>query len=1047
MIFIWRICIILLFPHEPSQLHPSTTVALKFHVPVSRISSVIDTGHIGYFNSRRFPLNEVKQAYRHYSIFKIQNSNSRRQMVHAPSLASMKFSPVNINNFFEESYEDFVSSGATAAGERSATSTTTKDKKKPSKQNVRVSSSEKSNAKSTLKKKKNRYTSNHISEKNISKKQKVRKMMRKAKGMERLGKWHQACNVYIEILELDPYDSHSHLAYARLQSRRERGANMQHNRLKGENRAMEKALLDHSWDSLKKHLQSTCNERNAARQAFLEGTTKCPLSVHLWQAWALHEQSIGNLNIARMLFKEALEIDLYNPYVCHGFGLLEKRCGNIKLANELWEQPLKSRKEGSCSAALICSLGESYVEEGRLHEARDLYMTNVLRLSSEREISEVYLAAAWLEEKQFKQMDRAEELLNLALRVSPGNSRAQIALARLEGRRVESEKTSHMDKRSLGKNKNISIDAMGRKNAAVCRRLEEACTELAKEQIQGKSRSDNNISTSSVKDGRLFNAWANLEVKAQRFPAARRILSEGITLFPRDHSLLQSAGKVEERVGNITGARNLYSASLMIQPSAPTLVAYAMLETHHPESSNYNYTKVARLFDEALLLDPRHGPVYNAYGNMELRQGNVEKARNIFQSGLDAHCTDLASVYHGLARLELSLGNIETARLVLVRGLKEVETNDRGMDNNQHKRAVFLAHTLGMLEFNANRMTEAKAVFETGIKRHRNSSQLLLGAALCEIKLGNEGAARKLFEQAVHADRKHSQAWQCWGVMEMRAGNYNIAKTLFECGLKADPFHGALWHAYAILESRRGNFDGARRIFSAGLIKCSTHVPLYQAWACLEMRSDNLEKAKALIGEALSRDKNQGSGWLIAAKIEDRQGNKGLAKLVLQRGLKYAPNDATLYCAMAEYEVESGKIQAARDLLEKGLELDPLHAPLYHSLAELEARVFNVEGLARLNKRALKVFNSNALIPPPLSIEILRKKLRNASGALPKAVTALANLDSIEMVLDEKTIAASAPDKLIETMHEYKSSVLEDVFHKDESKSTGKQLLSKKNIN
>lgn len=134
----------------------------------------------------------------------------------------------------------------------------------------------------------------------------------------------------------------------------------------------------------------------------------------------------------------------------------------------------------------------------------------------------------------------------------------------------------------------------------------------------------------------------------------------------------------------------------------------------------------------------------------------------------------------------------------------------------------------------------------------------------------------------------------------------------------------------------------------------------------------------------------------------------------------------------------------ARDLLEKGLELDPLHAPLYHSLAELEARVFNVEGLARLNKRALKVFNSNALIPPPLSIEILRKKLRNASGALPKAVTALANLDSIEMVLDEKTIAASAPDKLIETMHEYKSSVLEDVFHKDESKSTGKQLLSKK---
>ena len=80
--------------------------------------------------------------------------------------------------------------------------------------------------------------------------------MRKAKGIERLGKWHQACNVYIEILELDSHDSHSHPAYARFQSRRERGANMQHNCLKGENRAMEKtALLDHSWDPLKKSLK------------------------------------------------------------------------------------------------------------------------------------------------------------------------------------------------------------------------------------------------------------------------------------------------------------------------------------------------------------------------------------------------------------------------------------------------------------------------------------------------------------------------------------------------------------------------------------------------------------------------------------------------------------------------------------------------------------------------------------------------------------------------------------------------------------------------
>ena len=57
----------------------------------------------------------------------------------------------------------------------------------------------------------------------------------------------------------------------------------------------------------------------------------------------------------------------------------------------------------------------------------------------------------------------------------------------------------------------------------------------------------------------------------------------------------------------------------------------------------------------------------------------------------------------------------------------------------------------------------------------------------------------------------------------------------------------------------------------------------------------------------------------------------------------------------------------ARAVYEKGMELNPTHAPLYHSLAELEARLFNVEGLARLNKRALKIFNRNALEPTSCS--------------------------------------------------------------------------------
>ena len=253
---------------------------------------------------------------------------------------------------------------------------------------------------------------------------------------------------------------------------------------------------------------------------------------------------------------------------------------------------------------------------------------------------------------------------------------------------------------------------------------------------------------------------------------------------------------MEERIGNYTGARALYSASLSVEPSAPTLVAYAMLELRHPETKPVNFTRIQRFFEEALLLDPRHGPVYNAFGNMELRRGRVHEARQVYERGLQAQCTDVASVFHGLAKLELSLGNVDVARKILIKGLRQVEKKERIMDTFHHDRAMFLAHTLGMLELNSNHVSEATAVFHEGIARYGNSSQLLLGAALCEAKLGKEDSARNLFERSVEADNRHAQAWQAWGVMENRAGNITTAKTLFETGLKSAPRHGALWQAY-----------------------------------------------------------------------------------------------------------------------------------------------------------------------------------------------------------------------------------------------------------
>jgi len=554
----------------------------------------------------------------------------------------------------------------------------------------------------------------------------------------------------------------------------------------------------------------------------------------------------------------------------------------------------------------------------------------------------------------------------------------------------------------------------------------------------------------------VFNAWANLEMKMGKVENARDILLNGIKEYPNDHSLFQAAGKVEERSGNYTVARDFYAASLRLEPSAPALVAYALLELNHPEpltmptnkkaktsSSNVNISKIRKLFEEALLLDPRHGPAYNAYGNMELRRGNLPEARVIFERGVQAKCNDPASVYHGFAKVELSVGNVQAAKEILVEGLQKVNEQETIMMEIKHgpstrDRATFLVHTLGMLELKRNRVVDAKDVFQNGIERYGNSSRLLLGSALCEVRLGKEASARTLFERAVLADKTHAHAWQAWGVMEMRAGDYRVAQTLFECGIQSAPKHGALWQAYATMESRLGRLDEARVLFAAGVEKSPRHVPLYQAWACLELRAGNFYQAKRLIGEALTRDKTQGSGWLVAAEIEKKQGNDGIVGLILRRGLECAPNHPELYCALAEYQIECGKMDDARNVLEKGLEVDPFHAPLYHSLAELEARVFNIEGLAKLNKRAAQVFNNNALIPPPDSTRAWGKKLKmRRSREIPPGVAALAEkvVGGNNNVEIDEALAFMDPVSLIESMSQFEEL---DVLFTEMDDSGGK---------
>jgi tetratricopeptide (TPR) repeat protein len=258
------------------------------------------------------------------------------------------------------------------------------------------------------------------------------------------------------------------------------------------------------------------------------------------------------------------------------------------------------------------------------------------------------------------------------------------------------------------------------------------------------------------------------------------------------------------------------------------------------------------------------------------------------------------------------------------------------------------------------------------------------------------------------------------------------------------------------------------RLFAAGIAKCPQHVPLYQAWACLELRSGDVLTAKRLIGEALTRNKRNGSGWLVAAKIEEKMGNTGLVGLILRRGIECAPGNPELYRALAEHDISRMKMDSvsscwvflltchsiyashrdhrtiaflqARELLEKGIESNPRYAPLYHSLAELEARVFNIDGLAKLNKRLATIFPSDGNASFSQQSWGNKMKLQHSSSSssagkiLPDGVAALAQKIGVDG--DAPTIGGGSslveddldPETLLNSICGFSGSGDEDVL-------------------
>ena len=716
----------------------------------------------------------------------------------------------------------------------------------------------------------------------------------------------------------------------------------------------------HSWLALAK-LEANMGNVDKSRELFSQAMIKCPNNVHMLHAWGHMEQKYGNEVLARDCWSKAMKIEPYNAYICHALSSLELRHRNYDAAraaleNVVWHKP---------TSTICVSLSELERQVGNPEKARSVLEHGLKVCQTDR--SKLLLSMAWLEEDFFHNTAEARRLIEEAMDSDVNNVRVYIAKASMELR--------------------LKLHDDARQTLL-------AATALPSD------------------DAQHYTMWGTLEIECGNYAEARRILEEGSAKYSGDQFLLQRWGTLEAKHGCPEKAKELFERSILIKPHAPTFVAWAMLEEeqgleslhalpdhtpakpsvasaapsslkdsggddtedilkiivdkHAPggvlseqkkkeELASNKFQKARQLFSIGMLVDPQHGPLYHAYGNMELRRGNITGARDVFTRAISVNCSDAASLYHALGLLELK-EDVELARRVFHKGIELGLNGNREVDSG----VGFLLHSLGVLELDNGRPEEAIKVFLTGISFFPQHSQMLLGLAQANMRSSFYDKAREHFRAAVDADPHHAQAWQCWAIAEKQSGNIELARVLFRQGLKKGPMHGALWQAFAVMEMQQGNFDVARSLFGQSIQRCPAHAQSYQAWACLEVRLGDLHKAKKLVLEGIRQAPAHAALWTAAGLVEERLGDVSNARRIFETALIRFPKHGALFKSLGELEARQGAYLKARDTFAQGLGADPNYIPVYHAAALLEAKLGNIEGLSELHKQAKTRFENQA---------------------------------------------------------------------------------------
>jgi len=486
----------------------------------------------------------------------------------------------------------------------------------------------------------------------------------------------------------------------------------------------------------------------------------------------------------------------------------------------------------------------------------------------------------------------------------------------------------------------------------------------------------------------LWRAFACMEQRSGRFASALEKWAEAVRIDPSEMQSSIHLAELMEQVGRGVEVaaevlRKALAASSDLQGTKDWAEAIVMLAGYEERMGD---VRVARaVLHEAKTKFSPHPPteIVKALASLEAREGNMQKARELFSLAAAQDESQTIKILHNWAICEAKFGSVEQSKVLLEkaserdpsdsaiwRAIGELESRELNFDRARaaYRKAtklkphdVRLWHAWGKCEVLAGNHEEGEKHFRHCVslassfslnspaRASRGASRTACDA-LCEIaslasRDGRLDDARNCLREAVTIDSSQPWAWRFLADIEDQLIGEGRFREVFQEAIRQGPHSIAckISHWWGIEERKQGNADEARKLFHDATRIEPNYMSAWLSWGLLEKELGNLERACEIFeeGASFAIKHSLKSPFLFQTwgRLEEQRRNYQRARQVFAEGLKLSASSAPLMQTWGLLEERQANYDQARELFQRGAAAEPTFGSIFQSWALLEARL------------------------------------------------------------------------------------------------------------